>query len=712
MKNRILSLLQPTSPLFGLKSFFWIVFGVLLILPLFAFYPWKFRIVFIFLFVSFVILDLLFPLIATFFLASSGIVFGNHPGGRFLELQDCLWIFWCVRGIVENRLQGNRIFKDPFWKSPVGILLLLFFGAGVLSLAANPDLFLDFRFYRKGWFWFLHSTELEPAYPIKLLVLGILFLFGLIARKNWLGDNSGFSDVYRAFASGVAFGMIVSIGVGWLEYFLPAVKSTLNSYHRWLDGYKHIAATHFRISSLKRFLPKYGIQSLYWNRSWFSIHLISSLPFLFYLIFMKSKDDKTGIFQSSQVPDESSSEEKTSTRTREWVFLPAIFVVLVITFFGIGARGGMLSFLTFCAFSIFAIPFFFIKNRNTSRLFVAVFVSHFVVGGILFPLSVIWTRVGPVDPERFSHFSAGLTLGIEKLLLGGGFESYGWYNECCLSSNGKPSLYHTTHNQFLQIFSGLGIVGVILYSFLWGFLFYELLKSQRRKRSVLASCVFFSSVAAVFVYSFFQEWFYLRAVYFQWIALFPFFTESKVSYGFVSKTISNFGRKRIMISLCSILVLLLGSWFFFPTRKFRSGVYFPPGESKYTARILEGSGTLTLESTPELYFVKRDRETRDDLSISVFHRSRKKHSLEKEIHPIEIENSKGKFLTFRTLKGSNILKTECVLRRKEDPFATLNFWNRKPLDPEPRKICSQIRIRKKENLRVKKAVKKRIQKNV
>ncbi|MGQ2871953.1 ligase, partial [Leptospira santarosai] len=181
MKNWIRSRFLTTS--FG--SFFWIVFGILLILPLLSFYPWKFRIVFVFLFVCFAVLDVLFPLVATFFLTASGIVFGNHPGGRFLELQDCLWIFWCVRGIVENYFRGSGIFTDAFWKHPIGILLLLFFGAGVLSLIANPDLFFDFRFYQKGWFWFLHSTELEPAYPIKLLLLGILFLFGLIARKNW-----------------------------------------------------------------------------------------------------------------------------------------------------------------------------------------------------------------------------------------------------------------------------------------------------------------------------------------------------------------------------------------------------------------------------------------------------------------------------------------------------------------------------------------------
>ncbi|EMP80739.1 putative membrane protein [Leptospira santarosai str. CBC1531] len=694
MKNWIRSRFLTTS--FG--SFFWIVFGILLILPLLSFYPWKFRIVFVFLFVCFAVLDVLFPLVATFFLAASGIVFGNHPGGRFLELQDCLWIFWCVRGIVENYFRGSGIFTDAFWKHPIGILLLLFFGAGVLSLIANPDLFFDFRFYQKGWFWFLHSTELEPAYPIKLLLLGILFLFGLIARKNWLGDISGSSavnPVYRIFASGVVVGMIVSITVGWLEYFSPEVKSILDFYHKWLDGYKFSAFPHSLIPFLKRFLPKFGIQSLFWNRSWFSIYLISGLPFLFYCVFAGSENFKIGIFKKSKVFEGGAVSYRSG-----WFLLSVVLLVFGATFFWIGARGGIFSFVTFCVLSVFIFPFFLVKNRNTSRMFAAILASHFVMMGILFPLSVIWMRVGPMDPERFSHFLAGLTLGIGKPLLGGGFESYGWYNECCLNPEGRSSTYHTTHNQFLQIFSGLGITGLAFYSLLWCFLFYELLKFRKNDRSVLVSSVFFSSVAAVFVYSFFQEWFYLRVVYFQWIALFPFFTERSAA-----KVRFRFHRKNIAILLCLILVLLFGSWFLFPTKTFRSGIYFPPKGRGYKAWILEGNGKMSLASRPELYLITPNREMdrRSTLSISVSGGYRK-------IHPRTIKGLKEEYLAFRTVKGKNILKTECTLRQKTDPFRTLNFWSRRPLDPEPRKICSQIRIRKKVDLLPKKVLRKRFKK--
>ncbi|EMG23924.1 putative membrane protein [Leptospira interrogans serovar Copenhageni str. LT2050] len=346
------------SPVF--KSLIWIFFGILLILPLLAFYPWKYRVVFVFLFVCFTILDLLFPLVATFFLAASGVFFGNHPGGRFLELQDCLWIYWCVRGIVENKLYGNRILEDPFWKSRIGVLLLSFFGTGILSLIVNPELYVDFKYYQKGWFWFLHSTELEPYYPIKLLFLGILFLFGLIARKNWLETNSETNSFYLIFASGVGFGMIVSIGFGWIEYFSPILKWKLNYYHRWLDGYKFLALPHSLIPGLKRYLPRFGIQSLFWNRSWFAVYLVSGLPFLFYWIFNISKNYKINIFKNNKLLKESSS-EKTSPYI--WVLFFMVLLVFGAVFFLIGARGGIFSFLTFCIFTVFIFFSYLLRTK-------------------------------------------------------------------------------------------------------------------------------------------------------------------------------------------------------------------------------------------------------------------------------------------------------------------------------------------------------------
>lgn len=681
MENRIRSQFANFTSTLNFRSALWIVFSVLLILPLLSFYPWKFRIGFVFLFIGFAWIDVLSPLVGTFLIAASGAFFGNHPGGRFLEIQDCLWVFWCVRGIVENRLSGKSVFENTFWKRPIGILLILFWCSGFLSLLANPTLILDLRFYQKGWFWFLHSTELEPNYPLKLLFLGILFCFGFFARKNWLeskleNSESDASSFLNSFAGGIALGAALSICAGWGEYFFPSVKSAFNFYHVWLDGYKQVSLPHSLLPALEKFLPKDAIQSLFWNRSWFAIYLISSLPFLWEWIFQASKNSKFGIFK------------------KEWICLLPIVVILGITFFWIGARGGVLSFAAFLVFTIFAWFFnSFVKKNVVNRTISVFFAVLFVVGGILFPLVVVGTQVfGSGDPERLSHFNAGLKLAFEKPLLGGGFESFGWYNECCLNPLKRESQYHTTHNQMIQIFSGLGIVGLAVYSLLWGIILYGLLRFRNEKKSVLHSSLIVGSVCSVFVYSFFQEWFYLRTVYFQWIALFLFFgnfTGFEVSPS-IRKQLKNI---KLLTTVC--FAVLITSLFLLPTKLYLSGVYFPPektedgrGKPRYEAWVLEGDGKVTLVSTPDRYDVWPDwRSGKGSLSLFVSGGAWQNYK------PTKFEEPKDN-LTLQTIEGENLLKTNCVLLKTPDFFRTLVFWKSEPIDPEPRKICSRIKIQK------------------
>ncbi|TGK25568.1 O-antigen ligase family protein [Leptospira yasudae] len=688
MKNRILHRILDANEGGNIRSLLWVFVSILILLPLLSFYPWKFRIGFAVLFILFAILDSFVPRIATLVLAASGVFFGNHPGGRFLELQDCLWIVWSLRGIVENRLHGNRILQNEFWKRPLGILLLLFFGAAFSSLLANPDLLLDLRFYHKGWFWFLHSTELEPSYPWKLLFLGILFVFGLLSRAELAGqstDRTKPNSVFLDYAAGISFGVLIAVFAGWMEYFFPFAKSTLDGYHRWLDGYKLVALPHSLIPSLERYLPESAIQSLYWNRSWFAIHLVASLPFLFYRLFSDAADR----IRKLTVP-----------------FWIAFVCVLAVTFFWIGARGGVLSFLAFLGMSGFAFAFFRLGKKQTIiSVFSAFFPFLFEIAGIAFPFVVIATNAGTGDVERLSHFLAGTKLFFAKPLFGGGFESFGWYNECCLNLAGRQSPYHTTHNQFLQILSGIGVFGAAVYAALWGFLFYEFFAWKRRGRSFAGTSLVFGSVFAVFVYSFFQEWFYLRAVYFQWIALFVLFSSSREEgqKSFVEKkaariklalsqtvcSIRNFECKKIHVFILGGSLLLLGSWVLFPTTLYRSGIYFPPGNpDPYEALILEGKGELVLVSKPDIYEVSPARGFGIvDLSFSTEGAEFLPYKQDKQEEPRD-ERS------LRTIEGKNILKTECTSRDVPGPLRTLIFWNKEAIDPEPRKLCARFRIQK------------------
>ncbi|MBM9578855.1 O-antigen ligase family protein [Leptospira sp. 201903070] len=671
------------------KIFFWIGFSLLLLVPLLGFYPWKYRIVFVLSIFLFVLIDLFSPLVATAILAGTSVFFGNHPGGRFLEFQDSLWIFWSVRGIVELKFSGSSVFTLEFWKRPLGVLLLCFFASGFLSLLANPELVSDLRFYQKGWFWFLHSTELEPWYPIKLLTIGILFWIGLNARREWLSESQNQDQLLIFYALGIGIGLGIAVFAGWLEYFFPFVKSKLDVYHLWLDGYKLVAKPHAFFPWMQKLQAPFAIQSLFWNRSWFAVTLISALPFLFYLL-NRSGDQ---ILSQEKTNEEYVRISRRRNRIRILV-LSGIFLVLGLTFLWIGARGGMFSFaVLWIAAGVFFLFFRTIQKESIRKTLFRSFILFFIFCGIGFPILIIYTKLGAGDPERLSHFRAGWKLFLAKPLLGGGFESYGWYNECCLSQIGRESPFHTTHNQWLQILSGLGVFGGIIFGALWAFLLDAIgFPREKKEESIGARALYFGSFVAIFVYSFFQEWFYIRGVYLQWIALFVFFgfgSRGKINYNIkIFKNISVLG------VVFFAFVLLVVSVCFFPTRLFRSGVYFPPGvelppEGKpRTAWILEGRSSIVLVNEPDSYSVFPQSDDPDGISkIDIKGGYLQSRSFPKSTDRQDV-------LIFRTVEGENILKLECGLGTERNELEKFVFWKSRILDPEPRKICGRILIEK------------------
>ncbi|WP_244939944.1 O-antigen ligase family protein [Leptospira adleri] len=689
MNFSILMQSQKLNPVFfdfwnrDRKTIFWIGFALLLLLPLMSFYPWKYRIVFTAFTLLFVLIDLNSPLVATAILAGSSVFFGNHPGGRFLELQDSLWIFWSVRGIVELKLSGSAVFSLEFWKRPIGILLSAFFAAGILSLLANPELLADLRFYQKGWFWFLHSTELEPWYPIKLLGIGILFWIGWNTRREWLRENERPDRLLDFWAIGIGVGLIIMVLVGWMEYFFPYVKSKLDAYHLWLDGYKLVALPHSYFVWMKALQTNFAIQSLFWNRSWFSVSLVSSLPFVFYLLFRFTGE--SGL----EEPQDSAFKNLPSKNRIRIFSLFGIFIVLSLTFVWIGARGGMFSFaILWIVAGVYFLFFQSIKKESVQKTAVRFGILALILCGIIFPILIVYTNFGAADPERLSHFRAGWKLFLNKPLFGGGFESYGWYNECCLSQTGKESLYHTTHNQWIQVLSGLGILGGILFSLLWAFLLDGVaFPGGKKEKPIYVRAFYFGSVLSVFVYSFFQEWFYLRAVFLQWIVLFGYFgkdASDKEKY-YLYRI---FQKKNLLKTVFILILFLCVSLFFFPTKMFRSGIYFPPGGKSDIAWILEGKSRFVLVSKFDFYTVIPNLNIPHGVSkIDIEGGHRVVVPFLKTMVPRDD-------LEFRTIEGDNILKFECTIDEERNGWETFRFWSSEVLDPEPRKICAQYSIEK------------------
>ncbi|PKA04720.1 O-antigen ligase family protein [Leptospira ellisii] len=661
--------------------FLWVSFALFLIFPLLGFYPWKFRIVFCIFFAAFAFLDFVSPVAAVFLLAAYGPFFGNHPGGRFLELQDCLWIFWSVRGTAEairSKLGGNLFFPEEWRTKPAPFLLFAFFGAGALSLAVNPELLGDWIYFRKSWFGFLHSTELEPFYPFKVLGTGILFACGFLSRRAWM-DSIGQGNRFTFwFCSGIAFGFFFSVTIGWFEFFFPFVKSKLDAYHLWLDAYKLEAPPHRIFPFSDPILPTTAIQSLFWNRSWFAVYLVSAFPFLFETLFRVFETERFRFFFS-----------------RPFAKTCVLFFVLAatgITFLWIGARGGFTSFCILLSAAFFHFVYSKIRMEFRVRKRISVLFSAAIAfTGVLFPIFIVYFAES-VDPARLLQFDTGYKIGAAKYLFGGGFESFGWFNECCVDPAGRASQYHTSHNQWIQVFSGMGGFGIFIFVFLWGVLFYERLREVERDGSSLRASFLFGSISAVFVYSFFQEWFYIRSVYFYWIACFLIFSDFSGRNSEPNPVSSRKHGVKFLgatAGVLSIAVVSLSFYIpsFFPTKRYQYGVYQPPA-SQDTSEvwILEGKGELSV--FPRTQRVRIDFETfadADRFASEWSDRKSEKTSLKRgeiwtEYYPIYRSNQ------------VNILKTECVLKRADRFFDTFVFWRKETKDPETRKFCVKVRI--------------------
>lgn len=117
-----------------------------------------------------------------------------------------------------------------------------------------------------------------------------------------------------------------------------------------------------------------------------------------------------------------------------------------------------------------------------------------------------------------------MALGIKSPLIGTGFESYGWNNEKFLKPLGIGTQFHMAHNQIMQVFSGQGIPGVLIYLLL---IIYSIKNLIIRGDDFFykQKLPFLSGLMGVFIYTNFQEWFYIKPVYLIfWILLMISFT--------------------------------------------------------------------------------------------------------------------------------------------------------------------------------------------
>lgn len=475
-----------------------------------SYYPGRIRTVVLLLMAALLAVSLWRTDLGLFLLLFLGPLFGNHPGGRFLEVFPLLLAMWV----------GLHMLREP--RPPGGRLIL--FGAAFVVAQFLPVLFHPWPWQDSGHrqqdvFHVLSADEHNPLYVMQqMLWTTLLLLFALSSGEH-----------LPSAAAGIAAGMIVTMGIGCLDMAIPSVSAFLDAYHVYVDGYVDRSSPH-GIGNWLRFSPN----SLFWNRSWHGIYIISALPF-FSLAAMA--------FVPRFLPN-------------RWWRMAAVFVALVLAAYLVlvGARGALLAFVVFVVALIPLLLLGLAEGASTARgwqqhrwrsllLYWPVLVAGLaLVAHVVVPVGVVLGNVGLGEP-RFGQYAAALRIMLVFPFTGGGLESYGYYNTNMLQGMGLAAPHGTAHSQWLQILSGSGLVGGLAYValLLWALLGPLRSLTQARLRlsqmsfpegrppeagrtpsgaegmiDVIRPFIVLAGLASMLVYSTVQEWWYLKPVQASW----------------------------------------------------------------------------------------------------------------------------------------------------------------------------------------------------
>jgi hypothetical protein len=388
-----------------------------------------------------------------FFLIPWILIFqGNHPGGRFLEIGDYLLIISAIYLISTNKIQ---IFytKNIFIK----IYLIL-----LIPIITNWFAILDFEHYRINIFHFLTSSELEPFFPLKQWILSIAITIIILSAAS---DILYKKYIIKGFYTSLIFVTTIAI----LEWVFKDIQNLIDTIQIWISGYTDRHQSHFSYIGLTT-----STKSVFWNRSWFSMYVISSIPMIAYF----NKDRK---FLFSEII--------------------AIIIAITILLISIGSRGALFSFW----FSIIITSIIF-KNRNLNKssllaiFFIGFIIAYFIIIIFIFP---------DIDISRNKHIISGINAFKLSPIVGWGLDSFGWTNEFFLRGMNLASKFHSTHNDYLNFLVGNGI---ILFIF---FMLFHLKLIDFFKRNFLVTASLFS----ILIYKNFQEWTYINSIAFPFLFL-------------------------------------------------------------------------------------------------------------------------------------------------------------------------------------------------
>lgn len=456
--------------------------------------------------------------------------FGNHPGGRFIELFVLLFFIWALTESFSSRPAISTKFLT-FYSLLLAVILL--------PLILNSILWPEFNYHKTGLYYILFANEHSSLYILQQTLWILLVPIGVLLLKPH----------FKFVVIGVSIAFTMIIIVGFVEAFVPVVAQLISKVHIYVNGYSDIHLPH---GIAHEWINKGWVvrspQSFFFNRSWHSVYCIAALPFVAIAY--------TKLLQGLHTVSNSSKR----LITLLMIFVFSFYLLLI------GARGAWIAWAGFLI--IFSVGF--ILNRilkTNSRKILPTIISLSVMAAfivqITVPILTVYFAVNNQEP-RYLHFASALHIFSMFPVWGGGTEAFGFWNSHSLQLFGLSSKFGSSHNAFLQILAGNGLLGAGLYISIV-LMIANQLKNRLKKdltepndTTITTTIIMAAGMVATLLYGSVQEWNYIRPVTVLWFLLFglPF-------YDFKNPAIIKAEKyyKSILTPVSLIFILLAGFFF-------------------------------------------------------------------------------------------------------------------------------------------------------
>lgn len=445
-------------------------------------------------------------------------LFGNRPGSNQAFYLFLVTVSLNIGFVISLAKDYRTFFSSLNYKNPILFLSLLYLIVSVFSLSSLPlgefltifksqvPSWTDFSAFSYVFLNMIGSTEDKLSYSI-FSVVWTTFSFNLMLLTYHV--TAGKKENIGIIFSAILAGLVLTLLAGLLDYYSVINLSGL----RTLDPVVNPGGVQFRM------------QSFFGHSGWFAEYVTLCIPFTMIIL------------------------RKPFNFSLKLAVIIAILLLgelsLILSF----QRGGWISYpLTLLV--VWASIYAYQSLENSNRSFLSALKGSFLKIIISIPLTLLATfaifftlsnlKIINTDRnavvsryvDRFNHITkssdrtdfmkAGLKLGSLYPILGAGSESFAYnFNKEFNKPDGafyqqlNLPLYGSSHNVYMQIFSGKGIAGLLLLLAIIG---YAIVSSFRLvlydKFHSIVEKIYLLSIAsfcfAFLIYGNVQELFYVQ----------------------------------------------------------------------------------------------------------------------------------------------------------------------------------------------------------